>query len=70
MIGTTLGAMDRFSLCTYDGTEIGSTDGNVDGKFEFLLLSASLGYLDVIEVSCTEGTKLWIYDRIVIGKYI
>ena len=46
MLGITLGDMDRFSLGIYDGTELGSTYGNVDGKFEVLLLGASIGYLD------------------------
>ena len=67
MLGTTLEAMDRLSMGTYDGTELGSTDGTADGKFEFLLLSAPLGFLDVLEVGCTEGVKLWISDRRVLG---
>ena len=45
MLGTTLGAMDRLSLGTYDGTELGSTDGASDRKFGFLLLGDSLGSL-------------------------
>ena len=31
---------------TYDGTELRSTDGTADGKFEGLLMGASLGSLD------------------------
>ena len=50
MIGTTVGAMDRFSLGTYDCIELGSPDGNADGKFEFLLVDASLGSLYGLEV--------------------
>ena len=43
---TTLGAMDRFSMGTYYGTELGSTDGTADGRFEVLLLCVPLGSLD------------------------
>ena len=56
-----------FLLVTYDDTELGSTDGTVDGKFEVLLLGASLGSLDGLEVGCTEGTKLCISDVRVLG---
>ena len=42
IIGTTLGALDRFSLVTYAGVELGwregSTDGAVDGKLGGFLL--------------------------------
>ena len=48
MLGTTTGAMDRFSLGTHDDTELGSTDGTADGKFEFLLIDTSLVYLYVL----------------------
>ena len=67
MLGTTLEAMDRLSMGTYDGTELGSTDGTADGKFEVLLLGTSLVSLDGLEVGCTEGTELWIYDVRVLG---
>ena len=42
MLGTSFVSMDRFSLGTYDGTELGCTVGNLDGKVEVLLLGASL----------------------------
>ena len=67
MLGTTLADMDIFSMGTYDGTELGSTDGNADGKFEVFLLGTSLVSLDGLEVGCTEGTELWIYDVRVLG---
>ena len=63
----TIGAMHIFSLGTYDGTEMVSTDGTSDGKFEVLLIDASLVSLDGIEVVYTEGTELWLSDGIVIG---
>ena len=50
MIGTELGNMGRSSLGTYDDTELGCTDVNSDGKYEFLLLGASLVYLYGLEV--------------------
>ena len=66
MLGTILGAVDRFSLVTYYGIELGSTDGTADGKFDILLLCDLLGSLDGLEVGCTEGTELWISDVSVI----
>ena len=42
MLGTTLGAIDRLPLGTYDGSDLGSSEcslnGNKDGKFKGLLL--------------------------------
>ena len=67
MIGITLGAMDRLSLGTYDCTELRSTDGTAYVKFKVLLLGASLGYLDGLEVGFTEGNELWISDGRVLG---
>ena len=67
MLVTTLGAMDRLSLDTYYGTQLDSTDGTKYGKFEVLLLGASLGYLDILEVGCTEVTEIWIfYGRVLV----
>ena len=43
VLGTTLVDMDRFSQGTYDGIDLGSTDGTANRKFEVLLLGASLG---------------------------
>ena len=58
---------------TYYGTQLESTDGTEYGKFEVLLLGNSLGYIDRLEVVCTEVTELWIFDGRVlvttIGKY-
>ena len=45
MFGTTLGSMDRFLTGTYDGTDMGSTDGTADVKFYVLLLVDSFGSL-------------------------
>ena len=56
-----------FLLVTYDGTELGSTDGTADGKFEVLLLGASLGSIDGLEVGCTEGNKLCLSNERVLG---
>ena len=42
MLGTSFGYMDRFSLGTYDVTEIICTVGTSDGKIVVLLLGASL----------------------------
>ena len=67
MIGTTLGAMDRLSLGKYYGTGLGSTDGTSDREFEVLLLGASYGSIDGLEVGCNEGTEIWIYDDRVLG---
>ena len=67
MIGTTLVDMDSFSLVTYDGTELGSTGGTADEKFDVLLLVASLGSIYGLQVGYTEGTELWVYNGIVIG---
>ena len=61
MLVTTLGAMDRLSLDTYYGTQLEFTDGTEYGKFEVLLQGASLGYIDRLEVGCTEVTELWIF---------
>ena len=33
-----------------------------------MLLGSSLGFLDVLEVGCTEGTKICISDGRVLGK--
>ena len=55
------------SLGTYDGTYMGSTDGTIDEKFEVLLLGASIGSLDGLEVGSPEGTELWISDGRVFG---
>ena len=49
---------------------MGSTDGTEDGKLEVLLLGASLGSRDGIEVGCTEGTEIWIFDKILLGKHL
>ena len=48
-------------LDTYYGPQLDSTDGTEYGKFEVLLLGASLGYLDILDVGCTEVTELWIF---------
>ena len=44
MIGTTLGDMYELPLGTYDRSDLGSSefsaDGNIDGKFEVLLIYA------------------------------
>ena len=42
MLGTSFLYMDRFSLGTYDGTDLGCTVSTSDGMFEVLLLGASL----------------------------
>ena len=49
---------------------MGSNDGTLDEKFEFLFLSDSLEYIDGLEFDCTEGTELWIFNGRVIGKTI
>ena len=36
VFGTTFGAMDRLSMSTYDGTDLGSNYGTADGKFDVL----------------------------------
>ena len=59
--------MDRFSLDTHYGTYVVSTNGTADGEFEVLLIGASLGSLDVLEVGFTEVTKLKSYYGRVIG---
>ena len=59
--------MDRFSLGIYDGTDLGSTVGTEDGKFEVLLLGTLLGSLDGLNISYTEGTEIWLSDGILIG---
>ena len=47
---TTLGALDGFTLGTYDGIELGftegSTEGTVDDNLEGLFLGALLGAID------------------------
>ena len=58
MIGTELGNMGISSLGTYDDTELGYTDVNSDGKYEVLLLGASIGYLYGLENGGTEHTEL------------
>ena len=59
--------MNRISLGTYVDTKLVYTDGTADEKFEFLLLGASLGYLDRLEVDFTAGTELCISDGIELG---
>ena len=34
-----------------------------DGKFDFLLIGVSLGYLDGLDVGCNEGTEIWLSDE-------
>ena len=46
MFGTTLGDIDRLSFVTYDGIDLGYTNGTADGKLYVLLIVDSLGYLD------------------------
>ena len=46
MFGTTLWGMDRLSIGTYDSTDLGSTHGTADGKFDNLLLVDSLWSVD------------------------
>ena len=58
VLGTTLGDTDRLSMSAYDGTEMRSTYVAVDGKFEVLLLVASLVSLDGINFGFIEGTEL------------
>ena len=57
-----------FYLWDYIWQDLGSTDGTADGKFEVLLLGASIGSLYRIEVGCTEVTELWISYGRVFGK--
>ena len=54
-------------LGTYDGTYLGSIGGTAYGKFEVLLLGASIGSIDRLEVGCTESTEIWNYDGRVFG---
>ena len=54
-------------MSAYDGTEMRSTYVAVDGKFEVLLLVASLVSLDGINFGFIEGTELWISNERVIG---
>ena len=58
MFGTTFEDLARLSKNKIMVRIWLSTDGNVDGKFEVLLLGASIGSLDRLEVGCTEGTEL------------
>ena len=53
MLGKTFGPIHIFFLGTCDGTELVSNDLAASGKFEVLLLGASLGYLYGLEVSGT-----------------
>ena len=73
VLGTTLLDIDILSLGTDYCTELGFTVGTSDVKFEVLLLGDSLGYLDGLEVGCTEGTELWLSGgRVLVktlGKY-
>ena len=68
MFGTTFEDIDRLTLGKYDGTDLSSTYVTTDGKFEVLLIGASIGSLDRIEVGCTEVTELWISYGRVFGK--
>ena len=45
---------------TYDGTDLGSTDGTSDGKFEVLLLGDSPGSLYRLKFGCSEVTELYL----------
>ena len=62
----TFGPIHIFFLGTCYGTQFVSNDLAAYGKFEVLLIGASLGYLDRLEVGCTEGTELWLSDGIVL----
>ena len=67
MLGKTFGAINIFFLGTCDGTDIRSTDGAADGKFEVLLICASLESLDGLDIGCNEVTEVCISCGIIIG---
>ena len=50
VIGLATIYIDVFSLGKYYVTELGSTDGIVEGEFGVLLLGASIGYLYGLEI--------------------
>ena len=62
--------MDRFSLGTYDGTDLGCTVGTSYCKFEVLLLGASLVSVGLLEVGFTKCKKLGISYWGVLGTTI
>ena len=66
--GKTFEAIDILSLGLCEVTELGCSVGDTYGKFEFLFLGASLGYIDGLEVGGNEDTELFITSGRIIGK--
>ena len=60
MLGKTFGPIHIFFLGTCYGTELVSNDLAAYGKFEVLLIGASIGYLYGLEVGGTEDTEISI----------
>ena len=65
--------MDRPSLVTFNGSELGSSkcssDGNMDGKSEGLLLGDLLGSVVRLEFERVIETTLGVLEVILLGTY-
>ena len=66
MIVTTLGALDGFTLGTYDCTQLGlsegSSEGTADENLEGLLLGALIGSVNGFELVKNEDTEVGFCD--------
>ena len=67
-----LGALNWFTIGTYDGTELrlleGSTEVTIHGKLECLFIGDWIGHLDVLDLGTNVGNEIGLYDGKVLGR--